>query len=129
MTNGEPITSPVNDSKILPAKYIVSDAPLERAHLDSGQFIDLLVFIDTPLDVAMARRLLRDIPSVGTHNAEEANRGLRADVSSYLDGAQALYVDHQERMRRDCDLVLDGCLTVDELAVTIYARVAADSTT
>ena len=69
----------------------------------------------------MARRLLRDIPSVGTLGSAEPIERLRADVSSYLDGARALYVEHQERMARDCDLALDGCLNVDELARTIYA--------
>ena len=125
LTAGNPVTSPVDGSEVLPAKHIVFDAPLGRAHLDTGQFIDLMVFIDTPLDVAMARRLLRDNPSVSTRNAEEPVRGLSADLSSYLERGRGLYLEHQKQIRRDCDLVLDGCLTVDELAATIDAEVTS----
>ena len=63
LTTGNPITSPVDGSAIPATKYIVFDAPLGRAHSDTGRFIDFMVFIDTPLDIAMARRLLRDITS------------------------------------------------------------------
>ena len=56
-------------SAVGPASYVVADAPLGRAHSDSGRFIDLMVFIDTPLDIAMARRTLRDV--------ERAVRGQR----------------------------------------------------
>jgi hypothetical protein len=49
------ITSPVDQKKVLPAAYILFDAPLGRAHGETGQYIDLMVYLDTPLDVAMAR--------------------------------------------------------------------------
>ena len=40
--------------------YIVLDYPFGRDHPRFREQIDLSVFIDTPLDVAMARRILRD---------------------------------------------------------------------
>jgi uridine kinase len=33
--------------------FVVFDAPLGRAHEDSGRFIDLMVFIDTPLEASI----------------------------------------------------------------------------
>ena len=123
LTTGNHVTSPVDGSKIAPAKYIVFDAPLGRAHLDSGRFIDFMVSIDTPLDVAMGRRLLRDFPGGSGRGAEETISSLRASLSSYLHGARSLYLEHQDQIRRSCDLILDGCLTVDELAATIHKRV------
>ena len=120
---GNHITSPVDGARVAPAKYIVFDAPLGRAHLDTGRFIDLMVFIDTPLDVAMARRLLRNIPRHGEHGAEDAIQCVRADLSSYLAGARLLYREFVNRMKQHCDLVLDGCMPLDELAEEIHARI------
>ena len=121
LVEGNHITSPVDGAGVPPTKYIVFDAPLGRAHLDTGRFIDLMVFIDTPLDVAMARRLLRNIPCHGEHDAEGAIQSLRADLSSYLTGARLLYCELVTRMRQHCDLVLDGCMPLDELAGEIHA--------
>ena len=120
---GNHITSPVDGCRISAANYVVFDAPLGRAHLDTGRFIDLMVFIDTPLDVAMARRLLRDIPCHGEHGAEDAIQTLRADLSFYLTGARLLYREFVNRMKQHCDLVLDGCMPLDELAKEIQARI------
>ena len=122
LTTGNHITSPVDGSKLSPAEYIVFDAPLGRAHCDTGRFIDLMVFIDTPLDVALTRRLLRGMASAEA-GAEEAVKSIEVELSSYLNGARLLYVEFQDRIKRKCDLVLDGCLRVDELAGAIHARI------
>ena len=105
---------------VLPARYIVFDAPLGRAHWDTGQFIDFMVFIDTPLDVAMGRRLLRGMAKRAEVGAEAAIKGIEVELTSYLNGARLLYVEFQDQIKRKCDLVLDGCLTVDELAGAIH---------
>ena len=122
LTTGNHIASPVDGSKVSPAEYVVFDAPLGRAHRDTGRFIDFMVFIDTPLDVAMARRLLRGMANVEA-NADETVKGIEVALSSYLNGARLLYVEFQERIKRQCDLVLDGCLSLDELAGEIRARI------
>lgn len=123
LTTGNPTTSPADGSKIPAAKYIVFDAPLGRAHYDSGRFIGFMVFIDTPLDVAMARRLLRDISSDTEHPAEDTIKSLKAQLSSYLNGGRLLYIEFQNQIKQKCDLVLDGRLTVDELATAIYRAI------
>ena len=102
------------------ARYVIFDAPLGRAHSDTGRFIDFMGFIDTPLDVAMARRLLRDMAS---HGEQDAESNLKSSLSSYLDGVRLLYLELQNQVKRTCDLVLDGCLSVDELAMAIHDRV------
>jgi hypothetical protein len=121
LTAGEPATSPVDGSEISAAPYIVFDAPLGRAHADSGRFIDLMVFIDAPLDVAMARRLIRDFKDGGVRVAEGLD-GMVRECRGYLDGARPLYVKMKERHTPTCDLILDGCLSVDELAAAIVGK-------
>jgi uridine kinase len=93
LTTGNHIASPVDGSNIPTAKYIVFDAPLGRAHSDTGKFIDLMVFIDTPLDIAIARRFLRDITANTGQGAEESIKSLNAHLSSYLNGGQLLFLE------------------------------------
>ena len=70
----------------------------------------------------MARRLLRDITSHTGQGAEDSIKTLKANLSSYLDGGQLLFLELERQIKRNCDMVLDGRLTVDELAATIYMR-------
>jgi uridine kinase len=58
------VTSPVNGVTVAPAKYIIFEGPLGRVHQKTGQSIDYLVFIDTPLEVGLARMVLRDIANI-----------------------------------------------------------------
>ena len=95
-------THPLSDwerARVGPAKYVVADAPLGRAHSDSGRFIDLMVFIDTPLDVAMARRILRDIDRQKRTDSDEALHYVKDELSGYLAQARPIYEEFQERMR------------------------------
>ena len=81
-----------------------------------------MVFIDTPLDIAMARRLLRDITSTTEGGNEESLKSLDAHLSSYLNGGRLLFLELGNQIKSNCDIVLDGHLPVDELAATIYKR-------
>ncbi|MDR2996175.1 MAG: hypothetical protein LBV11_20615, partial [Bacillus cereus] len=40
--------------------YIIVDYPFAYLNSEMRKFIDVTIFIDTPLDIAMARRILRD---------------------------------------------------------------------
>ena len=71
----------------------------------------------------MARRLLREVGNAES-GIDEAMRNLEVELRKYLQGARQLYVAFQDQIRRQADLVLDGCLSPDELASQIQARVA-----
>ena len=128
LTTGNSITSPVDGSNIPAAKYIVFDAPLGRAHSDTGKFIDFMVFIDTPLDIAMARRLLRDIASDTEQGAENSVECLNGHLSSYLNGGRLLFLALENQIKGNCEIVLDGRLMVDDLAETICLRLQQSPT-
>jgi len=121
LKSGRPVVSPIDGSKVEPAKYVVVDAPLGRAHRDSGKYIDFMVFIDTPLDVAMARRLLRILHCETERNDSNAIANIKAELESYENRARRIYVGFVERMRPTCDLVLDGNLSLDKLASKVVS--------
>ena len=122
LKNGKAVTSPVGGSTVEPAKYVVVDAPLGRLHEDSGKYIDLMVFVDTPLDVAMARRLSRDLAREGEEGPAETIDNVKADMEAYPAVARPIYVGFVERIMPTCDLVLDGNLSLGQLAAAIVSN-------
>ena len=121
LRDGKAVKSPVSGSRIGPAKYVVVDAPLGRVHSDSGKYFDFMVFIDTPLDVAMGRRLLRDLTLADAENSTDTVANVKAETEAYLSGARPIYTSFVERVRPTCDLVLDGSLGLDELASAVVS--------
>ena len=122
---GRTIRYPIGDVTIAPARYVVADAPLGRAHADSGRFIDLMVFIDTPLDIAMARRVLREIDREEYRTPDEALQYVKDELSGYLAQARPIYEEFQERMRATSDLIVDGTFSIDEIVEKIRLEVKA----
>lgn len=94
-------------------QFIVLDCPLGRNHPRFADIVDLWIFIDTPLDVAMARRILRDYTTVSDDNAADQLQVLRSEMLHYLQKARYPYLEAAKR-KAMCDLVLDGW---QELAV------------
>jgi hypothetical protein len=86
----------------------MADAPLGRVHIDSGRYIDFMVFIDTPLDIAMARRLSRGLALQSDESSAESVAGIKADADGYPSMARRIYVASAERVKPTCDLVVDG---------------------
>ena len=115
---GRSVRYPVGDATIGPVKYVVADAPLGRAHSESGRCIDFMVFIDTPLDVAMARRILRNIKRETNRGPDDSVKYVMDEMKSYLNEARPIYEEFQNQIRRGCDVTVDGNLGIDEIIRT-----------
>jgi thymidylate kinase len=82
-----------------------------------------MVYIDTPLDVAMARRIQRDYFGDNPLDAQSTLDAINAMTANYLTWAREAYLDQARQVKPLCDLVVDGCLPVDELAQQILAAI------
>lgn len=104
-------------------RYIVLDYPLGKDHPRFRGLIDLAVFVDTPLDVAMARRILRAYPA--DDSSRQRLQQLREEMAHYLKQARYPYLDTYRDKERS-DLVLDGWRDLevlkDEILLEIEAR-------
>ena len=58
LRRGESIVSPLDGASILPSEFIVIEEPMGRERVEMASLIDFVAVIDTPLDIALARRLL-----------------------------------------------------------------------
>ena len=96
--------------------------------------IDFVALIDTPLDIALARNLLRVDGTNTSANMRQVTKELliassREFVRDYLDVSRSIYIAVQEQVAADCDLILDGQLPPDELAeqLSVAARQAREA--
>ncbi len=135
LKRGESVVSPVGDATISPTEFIVIEEPMGRGRDEMAKNVDFVVLIDTPLDIAMARRFLRladtnplaDIEQTTKEQLQEHVEGLlgflTGELQGYLDESRAVYIAVQEQVAADCDLILDGRLPADELAEQLVGNV------
>lgn len=101
--------------------YILLDYPFAYVHSDMRPYIDFTIFIDTPLDIAMARRLLRDYQDVSSDC-------IRDDIRDYLLYGRAAYLEMLNTIRPNCDLILDGSLPLDKMVNEISKAITIAKT-
>ncbi len=104
---------------------IILDYPFGRRHARFADIIDLAVFIDTPLDVALARRILRDYFGDSQKSSEEALALLQGELTHYLAKARHPYLESY-RDKGLSDLILDGWRSLDDLKSEVLTRINSD---
>jgi uridine kinase len=108
------------------SEFIILDYPFGREHSRFRELIDLSVFIDTPLDVAMARRILRDFaPDAKVPDSDLLER-VREEMTTYLEKARCVYLD-SERHKMRSDIVLDGLGTLSHLKDELLSKIRSES--
>jgi uridine kinase len=124
LRDGTPLSHP-RRGEIQPARFIVMEEPFGRARPGVGELLDFVACIDIPLEIALARKLLRETGWVVEAAGPEATIDhLRGVLSGYLHGhVRDVYVEIQRRALQSCDLVLDGLSPLDHLADRVVAAV------
>ena len=93
-------------------EYVILDYPFGYRHEVISKFLDFSIFIDTPLDIAFARRLLRD-------NTDKTTKEILCDAEFYLQKGRAVYLHGEKMVRNDADMVIDGSLALEEIVCKI----------
>lgn len=109
----------ISDLKSLltePLDYIVIDFPFAYKHSDSKHFIDIAVFIDTPLDVAMARRIIRDYKDNSVEN-------IMLEMKNYIFHGKRGYLEMIKTIKPDSDIIVDGILPVSKIVSIIIETI------
>jgi len=112
LKRGERVLDPVTLRQILPRRYVIFETHFGRAHQATGRHIDLLVWIDTPLDVALARNL-RDLvrpllQDPGVDLTRDRVARLSDYVENYLADVRALVLMQQQEVAGAADVTVDG---------------------
>lgn len=93
-------------------KYILLDYPFAYKNDLIKPFVDCAIFIDTPLNIAMVRRVLRDMKNA---TGDE----IREEMSCYLKYSRIAYEEMLNAILPNSDYVIDGSIGVDEIAKKI----------
>ncbi len=94
--------------------YLILDYPFGRRHDALKGMIDCALFVDTPLDVALARRVLRDM-------RDASGDEIRADLEGYLKYARIAYLQMVRDILPASDHVIDGTLSPDaQIALALH---------
>ena len=121
LKNGKSIIHPQTDEEMSAKRFLVIEEPLGRERDSLHNLIDFVVYIDTPLEVAYARKLLRksdflpweDNPSVFITN-------LRENLLWYLRVGRSFYGEVGSRVKTNCDLIVDGTFSTEEIVEEIF---------
>lgn len=128
----EPIAADIERLLNEPLDYIILDYPFGYGNRLVGQYINLAVFIDAPLDVALARRIIRDYTSRGENtnvaDVEEVSlAGLDKELRFYLARSRQTYARMPEMQKPASDLVVDGTKTAEVITDEIFAHISAQN--
>jgi uridine kinase len=96
--------------------YILLDYPFAYKNVKVAPYIDYAIFIDTPLDIAMARRMLRD-------KINQPSTLLKDDLNCYLSGGRIAYLEMIKTIKPNSDFVVDGSLSVDNIVSQIMIQI------
>ena len=120
LKRGVPVIDPATGQEIAPHKYLLFETHFGRAHRATGRHIDLLLWVETPLDVALARNV-RDFLSSMLHERDAAACADRAAwiynyLGSYLDDTRRLVTHQKDTVAAEADLVLDYAAGIQGMA-------------
>ena len=125
LRQGTAILHPDGTTVQEPSRYIVLEEPFGRERHEMAPLIDFVACLDTPLDVAVVRRLRRDVRQRSSHTptVEELVTGLEEYLTFYLEVLRAGYQSVHARALASCDLALDGTQPVEHLADHVVGAV------
>jgi uridine kinase len=129
LKRGEAVLEPVRMREIAPARYILFETHFGRAHRATGQHIDLLAWVDTPLDVALARNL-RDLlhPMLSDPRVTpDRDRVAWLDdyLQSYLGSVRGLLALQAQRVGAEADVVVHGSEALPRQVEQLQRAIAA----
>lgn len=93
--------------------YILLDYPFAYLHKIMSKMINYTIFINTPLDIAMARRILRDFNKYND---------VKSDLKNYLIRGRMAYLHMLETVKSDSDYIVDGRLSIESITDLIIKK-------
>ena len=124
LKNGKPIRDAENEIEIKPEPFLILEEHFGRGRAALRDLIDFVVYIDTPLEVAYIRKLARKNAFLPWEdNPELFITNLRDNMEWYQRVGRRFYLAVSERVREDCDLIVDGLLTTEQIADKIIEAI------
>ncbi|WP_244094258.1 AAA family ATPase [Jeotgalibacillus salarius] len=95
--------------------YLILDYPFSYLHNEVAKYIHYSIYIDTPLDIAMARRVLRDQQCRETVS-------IMNELQYYLTDSRRAYLHMENTVKPSADCVLDGTKDPESLVADVLSH-------
>ncbi len=112
--SGGTVQHPVSSEKLVSAPFIIFDAPMGRLHHQTGRYIDIEIYMDTPPDVSLARRLIRDYE----HTPDDKNEVIE-ELKFYIEQSRPLFFS--DDLKNSADLIMDGNIATNHQIEIIHS--------
>jgi len=124
LKEGRSIIHPVTQKVVEPGPYLILEEHFGRARSAMRDLIDFLVYVETPLEIAHARKILRkgeflpweDNPDLFIEN-------LREHLLWYIKFGRDFYIAAKRSACKDYDLMVDGTLPTEQIADKVIEAV------
>lgn len=126
LKQGRTITASPACAAITPRKFILFETQFGRQHAATGKHIDFLIWIDTPLDLALARKLRQfaaDTPPCDAGQARDFVAWMQAYLDNYLGVVGELLRIQRDTVGARADLRVDGKTAADALAQQVAREI------
>jgi uridine kinase len=107
LKRGQSVADPLTGNTITPGRYLLLETQFGRRHAATGRHIDFLVWIDTPLDIALARKLQQLAAEIDGRDTAFLP-WLRGYLESYQDLVSESLRVQRDTVRAQADLIVDG---------------------
>ncbi len=112
LSQGVSIVEPLTRQVVLPHKYLLFETQFGKAHRATGRYVDLLVWIDTPLDIALAR-VIRALTASFLRETDaqvlaQRVQWLQNYLDNYLGTVRSLMAMQKQKVAALADVVIDG---------------------
>jgi uridine kinase len=130
LKEGRSVLDPLTRAPVHAQRFVLFETQFGRRHAASGGHIDFLVWLDIPLDIALARKM-RQLAGEATaardgRKTEEFVAWLQTYLDNYVAVVGRLLRLQRDTVAADADLVLDGTLAPavlrEQAAQAILAR-------
>jgi len=126
LRSGKTIVSPDTAGCIQPTHVLLVEEPFGKGRDQMRDLIDFVVHIDIPLEIALARKLLRQNAFLPWEQDPDVFIDhLREFLMWYLSVGRAFYLAISKRVLEQCDLVVDGTCSTEEIVEVIVNAVRA----
>ncbi|MEI5906591.1 hypothetical protein WAK64_05915 [Bacillus spongiae] len=116
--NLSPLISDINTLRDQQLDYIVLDFPFSYKNSAISPIIDFTIFIDTPLDIALARRVRRDFNNC-------SNEKILLEMENYILQGRRGYVEMLTSIKPNSDFIVDGTQSVSTIVESILIEISS----
>ncbi|MDK9705248.1 MAG: hypothetical protein OEL20_19155 [Sulfuritalea sp.] len=126
LKRGEAATDPVTGARIVPGDHVVLEMPLGREYAATAHLIDIVIWVEIPLDVALARNiksLAADALADPRGDARDFLRWLEGYLGHYTGQVRTILEVQKLRVSAGADVVVDGLQAPEALVAAASAAV------